>query len=364
MADARRPPERFLIPVVTLGVPRKWRVGNVIFHPGRDGEQLLADAPAVDDRDGVLAARVVEILRSANAGSIAEVRGVYEIDDAIDAVRMALDALRLFQLSRRVDRTTSFGLPGDLYESLIEYVAVWERSAPGGRYRGDFPGWSFDEAAVSDWLNSSAFRFLDQALRNPRADEGSRRAVVGTQLFSRAAAEHQAGLKMIGIAAALEAWLLERQPGGQTLRLARHVAWFGCGRHDASLCGRARPICPYLRLSPDNARDRKRLSTLSVLGATHVSWRCSEWHRVTGWYDARSGAAHGDPSAVDAKTASSAEFWVARYLAEPILEWLRSHPADPIEDLTAAIDLIDEPARWQDMLDALDSPAPPAVPPL
>ena len=73
---------------------------------------------------------------------------------------------------------------------------------------------------------------------------------------------------MIGFASALEAWLLRRSAGPQTLRLARQVSWFGCGAHDNDLCGRARPICPYLHLSPDDKRDRKRLDTLrQYLGA-------------------------------------------------------------------------------------------------
>jgi hypothetical protein len=55
-------------------------------------------------------------------------------------LRSSLDALRLFHLLRRWSDTTSFGLPGDLYQSRIEYVATWERSAPGGRFRGDHEG--------------------------------------------------------------------------------------------------------------------------------------------------------------------------------------------------------------------------------
>jgi hypothetical protein len=49
------------------------------------------------------------------------------------------------------------------------------------------------------------------------------------------------------------------------------------------------------------------------------------------WYHSHSGAAHGDPTAVDEKEADSAEFWIAHYLAEPILDWLRAHPGDPWE---------------------------------
>jgi len=363
MVDGKRTPRSFLIPIVNLRVPRQWPVGRVVIHPGSDVERLLELAPPLDSKNDRLRDRVVQILGTAENGSIGEVQGCVEIDDAIDALRSSLDALRLFHYSRRRSQTTSFGLPGDLYQSKIEYVSTWERSAPGGRFRGDVAGWEFDQIAADDWSNSQVFKFLSGALAHPEANEGSRRASIGTQLFSRAATEHRRDLKMIGLASALEAWLLRRQPGHQTLRLARHVSWFGCGRHNDDLCGRARPICPYLRLSPDNRADRQRLSTLRDLGNTHVAWRCSEWHQVMDWYDSRSGAAHGDPTAVNEEEASSAEFWIAHYLAEPIIEWLRTHPDDPIGDLEREVDLAARPSRWEEMLQALDAPNPPAVPP-
>jgi hypothetical protein len=81
------------------------------------------------------------------------------------------------------------------------------------------------------------------------------------------------------------------------------------------------------------------------------------------WYDARSGAAHGDPASVDPKVASSAEYWVTHYLMEPILDWLREHPDDPVGELEAAIGTIDHPDGWSAMVDALDSSSPPVVPP-
>lgn len=254
---------------------------------------------------------------------------------AADEVRTSLDALILLQHARRTTDTTSFGLPGDLYQSVIEYIAVWERSAPGGRFRGDTFGWTFASDAVQDWKTTPAFQFLARALTDPTADEGARRAVLGARLFARASREHRADLKMLGLTAALEAWLLRRHSGAQTLRLAQHVAWFGCGRHDGDLCGRSRSLRPYLHLSPDSKRDRDRLNVLRTLGNTYVPWRCSEWHRVRDWYDSRSGAAHGDPTVATTDEAGDAEYWIAHYLAEPILEWLATHSADPVGDLEA-----------------------------
>jgi len=169
---------------------------------------------------------------------------------------------------------------------------------------------------------------------------------------------------MLGVVAALEAWLLVRQnKGPQTNRLARHTAWFGCAVQERNLCGRARPICPYLHIDPAAKKAGERLKTLRRLGNARADWRCSEWHRVMDWYDARSGVAHGDPSSVEPSEAKSAEFWVIHYLMEPILEWLAAHETDPIGDLEHNLGQIGSPASWEAMLSALDSPNPPALPP-
>jgi hypothetical protein len=359
-----RPPERYLIPIATLGVPDRWSVGSTVFHPGDRARELIAGTPPADSPDGFIETTVHNILDAAVHGSIAEVSTADDFNQALDAVRAGMSALRLFKLSRATFRETTFGLPGEIEASVIEYVAVWDRAAFGASRRGSATGWTFDQQALDDWNASSAFQYLSTAIRDPTADDGSRRAVRGALLLDRAALEHRPDLKMLGFASALEAWLLQRSAGPQTLRLARHVSWFGCGAHDNNLCGRARPICPYLHLSPDGKHDRKRLDTLRVLGNTYPAWRCSEWHRVMDWYDARSDAAHGRPDAVDPKHAREAEFWISHYLLEPILLWLRDHHDDPVSDLEELLDANADPANWAAMLQAIDAPAPAPMPPL
>jgi hypothetical protein len=81
------------------------------------------------------------------------------------------------------------------------------------------------------------------------------------------------------------------------------------------------------------------------------------------WYDARSGAAHGDPTAVASNQADQAEFWVAHYLFEPILTWLLDHQVDPVGDLERALDEIEDPIGWDAVIGALDSDDPPMHPP-
>lgn len=359
-------PKHFLIPIDGLVVTRPWVVGAVVIHPGAAADALISTSPPFPTEQDFVRANVLEILNSAANSSIAEVPRVtdIDIDDAIDAVRASLDALRLFQLARRKTHTTSFGLPGELHRSSIKYVAILESgSSHGGCFEGDSPGWTFSDNSFEDWSSSTGFQFLSEALASPETSEGARRAALGAQGLAQAAREHRAGLKMLGVTAALEAWLLHRDHDTKGKRLARHVAWFGCGRHNQQLCGRERPICPYLHLNPDNNRDRKRLNTMRTLGNTYAPWRCSEWHRVMDWYDARSDAAHGNPLAVELEHANKAEYWTTHHLTEPILEWLGAHREDPIGDLEREINRIDNPRGWDRMVMALDAPSPPAQPP-
>lgn len=364
LAGRVAPTPRYLVPIPSLGVPGPWQVGRVTFRTRTDGEALLAKHPPYESPDDAVARDVREILAAANNGSVAEVTGHAEPAEAVEAVRTALDALRLFQLSRRTTSTTAFGLPGDLYQSAIRYIRVDQRSTMGAQFRGDHAGWAFAQSDIDDWSQSAAFQFLSAALIDPGRSEGAHRAVVGLQLFNRAALEHRSGLKMVLLSSALEAWLLSRQRGSQAMRLARYIGWFGCGRHDGDLCGRNRPICPYLHLRPESSRDRKRLSRLRNLGNRFTPWRCSEWHRLTDWYDSRSEVVHGEVFAVEDRAAGNAEYWIAHYLAEPILEWLGEHEDSPIEDLESELNRIDDPPRWTEMLAALDARHPPATPPV
>ena len=354
-SSERVPPDRYLIPVEGLRIPCQWKIGRVTLHPGTDGPDLIQDAPPIEDEDDFFHDRVYALLDSANESTIAEVPGGSDVDAAMDELRESLDALRLFQLSRQTMQSTSFGLSGDIRASLVEYVAIWEKSAPGSRFVGAYVGFTFTKDSYDDWASSTAFQFLSDSLADPSPAEGARRAITGSRLLARAATEYRPDLKMLSVMAALEAWLLNRQSGPQTFRLARHVTWFGCGLPEIDQCGRDQPVCPYLHLSPERKGGISRIKKLQELGSTYEAWRCSEWHRVMDWYDARSDAAHGNPQSVDAKEANSAEYCVLHYLMEPILNWLREHPQNPVTDLEAMIDEVEEPGGWQEMVEAISS---------
>lgn len=355
------PPDRFLIPIPGLRVPRSWSIGSVIIHPGHGATALIATTPPFEGGYRFLRERVETILASAAHGSIAEVDGADGIEVAIERVREALDILRLFQLARSITHTTAFGLPGDVYTATIEYIAVWQNSAPGWRHLGEPIGWEFNDDAYRAWTDSRSFSFLSQAMASPMPTDGQRRAVTGARLLARAAAEHRPGFRMLGAVMALEAWLLPSSEGPQSLRLARHVTAFACRRDDGQPCGGAVLDCPYLRLDPSDEKHRKRLKKLSTIGG---AWTCSEWFRVVDWYGARSDAAHGRSAEVSSSDASSATYVISHYLLDPILDWLASHPDDPTGDLARELGTVVDAASWQKMVDAIDEPTPPEMPPV
>jgi hypothetical protein len=340
---------RFLVPVEGLAVTRTWSVGPVTFHPFAELEWLLADTTDADDRARTL-------LGSTPGAAIADLTTGALIDDMVDTVQASIDALRLFQLGRALVWPTWFGLPGDIYRSLLRFVVIRGGQAGiGGRFRGQQPGYTLTDEAYQDWQESKAFSFLSDALIDPTATEGVRRAVVGTRLFSRAAAERRPEMQVLLASAALEAWLgLRDRAQTQTLLLARHEAWFGCGLEQGSLCGRDRPACAYLQLNPHDRHDRARMTALRKLGATDPSYQCSEWLDFMEWYDLRSAAAHGEPLTADDNVASKALFRISHHLCEPILQWLSAYQDDPVGELEKAIAALLPPPRWDATVSLLD----------
>jgi hypothetical protein len=355
---------RFLVPIFNLVVPCPWKVGGTVFHPGVDARDLITGTPPPPHPKNLHADLVNQTLDSAATGCIAEVPAADDIHQALATVRASLGALRVFLASRAmVAPLPMFGLPGEVADVHVHFVATGEIAGRGFAHRGQFTGTTFTQASVDDWASSEPFQYLSRALEDPEENEGTHRAVVGLRFLDRATIETDDDLKMLFLTTALEAWLLERKAPATPMQLARFVSWFGCGVHGANLCGRHRPICPYLHLRPQVKADEDRLKKLRRLGDVNFAWRCSQWRDAMDWYDARSDTAHGSGGVVDGEMTSTSHFLVSRYLLESILLWLRDHPAHPARDLRRSVDRAKDPAGWSAMLAAIDADPSPEIPP-
>lgn len=329
----------FFIPIEGLTVQSEWNVGPVVVGS-------LSAAKDAAQRSWTLDHDWIEE-RFAEFGSTScAVVQVADLDMAIDLVAQAVDVLRVFQHVRHfTSELTHFGIAGDVGRGVVPYLKLDPiRSWSGSVHRGNSLGWSFNDP--DEWANAPVFRWAAGAIGTSTPSESQRRALIGIELLSQALVERRGTFKMVELVGALEAWLLPARGTGLTFRLARAVAFFGCGRQDGDLCGRSRATCPYLQLNPDKSAERNKLKQLRTRGA-QPPWRCSEWHRVVDWYEDRSGVVHGSGPLISYKEASNALYWVCRNLAEPILRWLVDHPTDPVAALDAAIAALPDAPDWE-----------------
>lgn len=336
--------QQFVIPVEGLTIPESWAVGPVQMRPASEVMLRLRGAAAASWQ----VERFEEEAEKASVTTFGEITAK-DFDEAFDQVALATDVLRVLQHVRHyTDRLTQFGVVGSVRRSVVHYGVLKEGKAGyGWKSRGEAVGWAFTD--TEEWKSATAFQWAAAAIGSTTPPEAARRALIGLQLLSQALVEHRPTLKMVQLVTALEAWLLPRDRGTQTYRLARAVAFFGCGQHDNNLCGRSRETCPYLALDPASSPDRQKLKRLRVVGE-QPPWRCSEWHRVVDWYDMRSEVVHGAGPTIEMREASNALHWAARYLAEPILKFLSAHENEPINTLDKEIAALPAMPDWEALL--------------
>lgn len=338
-----------MLPVEGLAVEQPWTLGPVVIHTaasltvrlsGEASEGVLGDTA----RDGGLARRLIAETPSA---CVAEVEAV-DVDAALDRLVTALDILRVFQQCRfGTSRTTTFGLPGQVYRSSIRYVRVGPGGGAGFRHRGDVLGWTFTAEAARLWYEPNHFRWLAENVGTADLALGPNKALLGVQLLSQAILEHRPQFKLLSLVMALETMLLDREGSSQVLRLCRRAAYLTCGVAEQSLCGRDRDSCCCLTLDPARDNGRRALGRVRGLAEIDTRWRCSEWLRYLRWYDLRSAIVHGDATAIDEEEVSRAQYRIVHYALEPLLSWLISNPVDPLGDLDAALDALPPPPDWQ-----------------
>jgi hypothetical protein len=333
----------YLIPIDGLTMPADWKVGPVLVRPAADAWR--------DARQGRASGNSAWLDKRAAEHTTFAVVDANDRDEAIDLAAQAVDVLRVFQHVRYfTSPLTQFGIAGDVGEGSLPYFTIdGGRAGHGELRRGNPLGWGFSDP--DEWKSAPTFQWVAGAIGASSPTESQERALVGIQMLSQALVEQRGTLKMVELVGALEAWLLSRKRAFQTFILARAIAFFGCGRHSNDLCGRSRDTCPYLELNPEAPTELKKLKLLRKRGGA-PPLRCSEWHRVVDWFDERSDVVHGEGPTISYRDASSALFWVCRYLAEPILQWLADHPTDPVAALEAEIAALPPAPAWQHLLPA------------
>lgn len=340
--------QHFFIPVEGLTIPERWTVGPVQMRPALEVIPQLRRAAVAPWR----AERFEEDVEKASVTTFGEI-AAESFDQAFDQVALAVDVLRVLQHVRHyTTRLTQFGVMGSVPRSVVHYGVLDDeaRAGHGWTRRGEAVGWKFTDS--HEWKSATAFRWAADAIGSRAPTEAAQRALIGLQLLSQALVEHRPTLKMVQLVTALEAWLLPRDRGTQTYRLARSVAYFGCGRHDNSLCGRSRETCLYLGLDPTSSPDLRKLKRLRAVGE-HPPWRCAEWHRVVDWYDMRSDVVHGAGPNIEMRDANNALYWAMRYLTEPILNFLSAHENEPIDGLDREIAALPVMPDWEARLGPL-----------
>lgn len=341
---------RFLLPVAGLTLRRAWSVGPVLVRPGTQAAALTSEAVAKSGDHAGMRGRLEQLGTELAAGAIADVTAG-SIEAALELTESALDVLRVFKESRRVWAGGTFGLPGQVYESTIRYIAMDARAGVGGLRRGDHLGTALSEEDEHAWAGSRGIARVASLIDRDDLSDGQVRALMGVRLLSQAMLEHRDAMRLLDVMVAADA-LLGR--GARSFELARRWVYFGCGPlATEGLCGRDRPTCPYLALDPARPADLRRLKQLRSRSNVDMRWRCSEWSDLLDRYEARSHVAHGGhPDDLVKKAGHRAAFWTLHYLLEPVVEWLIDHPENPLGDLDVVIARLPEPPDWEQLINA------------
>lgn len=275
-----------------------------------------------------------EALARLNAGSIAEVPAE-TAEFALEAARSAVDVLRVFSrwYTRQSALVPDFGLVS-VYEMQPIMYLVADGTGAGFHSFGKPYGFDFPPDAERAWASEPAFAVVARAVATDPdgLPEGLRRAAVGTRLLARALSDPSPGMQMVGFMTALEAFLMDKDPG--RYRLARHASYLSCFVGSDWRCREQPSPCLFLTTEPNTDRRRDQIKAASRGDPT---WLCMIWSWYDRWYQRRSDLVHGKAIEIDPGEVQHATHWLVGYALPEILRWLVSHPGDPISDLEAAL---------------------------
>ena len=208
----------------------------------------------------------------------------------VDSAVTVLRAVQHMECPMVDIRHQSFGLPGQVTSVLVSYFSLTDRALPGWRRTGALAGWTFGDDGHARWLSDLAYRFLDQALRQPEENRTGlqRRALVAIQLLSNSWLSLQPDVRMLNAVMALEV-LLGEDTGTKKHLIARRASYFACGWPGPVYADGTRTACALmsLPLRPSGAPGVELTRLLSQMRAG-IARRCSQY--FTSWPSTTPGA--------------------------------------------------------------------------
>ena len=338
-------PTRLLLPVPGLALNQQWDVGHVRFHPAGTAASLIKASGSANLQDAPdwVRSRISSTAAELDNYTVADLAVSGDIDDAMPIVDSAVTVLRAVQhmeCPMVVIRHQSFGLPGQVTSVLVSYFSLYDRALPGWRRTGALAGWTFGDDGHARWLSDLAYRFLDQALRQPEENRTGlqRRAMVAIQLLSNSWLSLQPDVRMLNAVMALEV-LLGEDTGTKKHLIARRAAYFACGWPGPVYADGTRTACALmsLPLRPSGAPGVELTRLLSQMRAVHRPPLLAVLLHVLALYDARSTIAHEGKLGLSADQENSATWFIAARLLHRVLTWFAGHPDDDLTELDRQI---------------------------
>lgn len=330
-AGSRNPRSTYHFPIVHLLIPTSLTLGRVTFRPKGWLSELLATDVAdwgknTEARDNLK--RQADDL----VWSTADVEDANS-DAARATVSDAVSALRLYQRSRYRYvglESQTFGLGADIYSGIEDYWRTDGATLLGAGFEahGIIGGWEFAGADVDAAASDPLFQQLNRLLTvlPAEAAEFDRRVLVALRMLGRSTRLLPSSLRVVLLAAALEALLGDEPPKNRTHRTALRAAYLTCALDDARPHGPDRP-CPYFGCWTFKELERGMTAT----AATGRGAFCSAYWDIRELQELRNTVLH--EARTEVERPESAEGEVDEVLRH-LLRWRREGPArDSMADL-------------------------------
>lgn len=329
LADAGSP-STYHFPILQLLIPRTLKLGRVTFRPKGWLSELLAS----DTTDRGKNAETWDNLKRQAEGLIWSTADIEDADSdaARTTVSDAVSALRLYQRYRYRYvslESQTFGLGADIYSGVEDSWRTDGTKLIGAGFQthGIIGGWEFAGADVDAAAEDPLFQQLDRLLATipGEATELDRRVLVALRMLGRSTPLLPSSLRVVQLAAALEALLGDEPPGNRTHRIALRAAFLTC-ELDGKPHGPDRP-CPYFGCWTFKQLKRGMTATAAIgRGAL-----CSAYWDIRELQELRNTVLHR--ALTDVERPESAEGQVDDVLRD-LLRWRRQGPRrDSIADL-------------------------------